>query len=411
MNLVFFEDSHCGDFYPLTLSRPACMLLSGTSEIYRKWVEAVRPEDYSFLCREYLADFVSLSTGRRVNDLSGEDNILVNGRFLPSHKTLKAVRDLKRGEALTSDDGLVACRPHAERPSKLSEVLRNLFDADAEGRALSFFSAKEIGAEGFLYLWELINANGEIITREFEDYVRRAKPNLPEMRDVEVVNQNQVRIGSGSSVAPAVVIDASDGPVIIGDNVSIEPFTLINGPVFVGHDCRIVGGRIRPGCSFGPVCRVGGEVENSMMLGYCNKYHDGFIGHAYLGEWINLGAMTANSDLKNNYSNIRVTVGDNAVDTASIKVGCFIGDHTKTGIGTMLNTGISVGFSCNLYGAGLFAQSRIGSFSWGTPDRLTDYRLEKAIETAAASMGRRNMEMTAIHERLFAHIHGLEAGT
>ena len=186
MNLVFFEDSHYGDFYPLTLSRPACMLLSGISEIYRKWVEALKPADYSFLVREYLTGFVSLTTGKKVNDLTEDDILLVNGRFLPSENMIEVVRDLKMGEALTGG-GLIAFRPAVKRTSRLTEALRSLFDTDAERKALSFFSVKEIEAEGFHYLWELINANGDIITREFEDYYSRVEPKLPGMRNVEIM--------------------------------------------------------------------------------------------------------------------------------------------------------------------------------------------------------------------------------
>jgi UDP-N-acetylglucosamine diphosphorylase/glucosamine-1-phosphate N-acetyltransferase len=200
------------------------------------------------------------------------------------------------------------------------------------------------------------------------------------------------------------MIDASDGPVIIEDNTKIEPFSFIQGPSYIGRDCRIVGGRIRSGTSLGPVCRVGGEVEESIMLGYCNKYHEGFLGHAYLGEWVNLGALTTNSDLKNNYKGISVEIGGETVNSESIKVGCFIGDHTKTGIGTMLNTGINIGFSCNLYGAGLFADKRIPSFSWGVPGNLGRYRIDKAIETAEISIGRRGIKFTDIHKKLFEDI-------
>jgi UDP-N-acetylglucosamine diphosphorylase / glucose-1-phosphate thymidylyltransferase / UDP-N-acetylgalactosamine diphosphorylase / glucosamine-1-phosphate N-acetyltransferase / galactosamine-1-phosphate N-acetyltransferase len=140
------------------------------------------------------------------------------------------------------------------------------------------------------------------------------------------------------------------------------------------------------------------------MLGYGNKYHEGFLGHAYLGEWVNLGAMTTNSDLKNNYTEISVMVGEQSVETGRIKVGCFIGDHTKTGIGTLLNTGISIGFSCNLYGGDLFTDKKVKSFSWGTPGELVEYKIEKAIQTASSSMRRRNVEFTTLHERLFSDI-------
>jgi UDP-N-acetylglucosamine diphosphorylase/glucosamine-1-phosphate N-acetyltransferase len=411
MNLVFFEDSNYRSLYPLTLSRPACMLLCGTSEIYRKWVDALKPDDYSFLCREHLAEYMRLITGRGVNDLQHDDIILVNGRYLPAKPFLAALRHMDAGKALAVDGEMVACRPPAERPPGLIEALLNLYDEDAAVKALSRFSVEDVKADGIRYPWELIRLNGDMIIRYFEDHYSQGNHDLPSMTNVEIINEGNVRIGTKSSISPMVVIDASDGPVIVGDNVTIEPFTFIQGPVFIGRDCRLVGGRIRHGCSFGQVCRVGGEVEESIMLGYCNKYHEGFLGHACLGEWVNLGALTTNSDLKNNYSEIRVTVGEDVVDTGSVKVGCFIGDHTKTGIGTMLNTGISIGFSCNLYGSRLFAQPRIRSFSWGEAGKLTDYRIEKAVETARVSMARRSVEMGPVHERLFTRIHSLETGT
>jgi UDP-N-acetylglucosamine diphosphorylase/glucosamine-1-phosphate N-acetyltransferase len=222
-----------------------------------------------------------------------------------------------------------------------------------------------------------------------------------------LIRKGNIFVAPGVEIAPQVVIDATHGPVIIERGTVVEPLTFIQGPCYVGPNCRIVGGKIREGCSFGPVCRVGGEVEKTIMLGYCNKYHEGFLGHSYLGEWINLGAMTCNSDLKNNYGQIAVTVNGIDIDTGQIKVGCFIGDHTKTGIGTLLNTGMTIGFSCNLYGGGLFTDRAIPSFSWGTPGNLVDYRLDRAMETAAASMNRRDVAFSEVQRKLFEAVHGL----
>ncbi|MCK4371955.1 MAG: hypothetical protein KAW61_02360, partial [candidate division Zixibacteria bacterium] len=142
--------------------------------------------------------------------------------------------------------------------------------------------------------------------------------------------------------------------------------------------------------SIGHTCRVGGEVEESIFHSYVNKYHAGFIGHSYVGPWVNFGAMTTNSDLKNNYSTIRSSVGGELIDTGSIKVGSFIGDHTKFGIGTLLNTGINIGVSCNLFGGSLIADKEVPSFSWGNSGRYERYEIEKAIDTACKSTARRN---------------------
>ena len=157
-------------------------------------------------------------------------------------------------------------------------------------------------------------------------------------------SKDQVYVAPTAEVQPFVCIDTTGGPVTIDEGAVINPQTRIEGPAYIGPKSMIVGGKIREGCSFGPVCRVGGEVEESIIHGYSNKYHDGFLGHAYVGEWVNLGALTTNSDLKNDYGSVSVTLdGRNPINTGSTKVGSLIGDHTKTSIGTLFNTGSYVG--------------------------------------------------------------------
>ena len=410
MKAVFFEDHHYANFDPISLSRPVYMLLHGTSRLYSKWIMALKGDDYSFLCRPYLSGLLALETGRKVNAIPDGDLLFINGRYLPSNKTVWLVQEIKRGEALVCEDDLVAFRIGDDRPSKLIETLENLYDIDANEKLKSYLDIEKIKAERTSYLWDLVDGNGEMIAREFAGFKSQSASDSDKAVGVTIIEPASVYISHNAVVAPSVVIDATAGPVIIGDNVSVEPYTYIQGPVYVGPDCRLTGGRIREGCSFGPVCRVGGEIEESILLGYCNKYHEGFLGHAYLGEWVNLGAMTTNSDLRNNYAQIKVAVGSVVVDTGRIKVGSFIGDHTKTGIGAMLNTGICIGFSCNLYGSGLFADRRIRSFSWGKPGNLTEYRLDKAIQTAGAVMSRRGVEFTAIHGNLFSDIQEIDSG-
>ena len=167
----------------------------------------------------------------------------------------------------------------------------------------------------------------------------------------------------------------------------------------------LTGGKIREGTSIGPVCRVGGEVEGTIFLGYSNKYHEGFLGHAYVGEWVNLGALTTNSDLKNNYSTIKVMVNETLVDSGLIKVGSFIGDHVKTGIGTLLNTGISLGFASNIFGGGMLKLKYVPAFFWGGPESQEIYELSKALQTIRTVMKRRGVELTGDEENLFKKIY------
>ena len=214
-------------------------------------------------------------------------------------------------------------------------------------------------------------------------------------------NANDIRVAGDAVIDGQTVLDAREGPIIIANKVRINSHTRIEGPCYIGPETQIVGAKVREGCSFGPNCRVGGEVEESVFLGYSNKYHEGFMGHAYLGEWVNLGALTTNSDLKNNYGNIRVDIGLGEMDTGLMKVGSFIGDHVKTGIGTLLNTGISIGFGSNIFGGGLVKDKFVPAFAWGGPEGYGEYRLDKALETALIAMRRRDVTMTAKCENVF----------
>ncbi|UCC78706.1 MAG: hypothetical protein JSW64_10535 [Candidatus Zixiibacteriota bacterium] len=407
MTVLFFEDPYYRNFEPLSISHPVYTLLCGTSKIYQKWLIALELDDYGFLARSYLADVLNLETGRPVNAIPADDFIVLNGRFPPSPQLISQLDELGGNEALVSGDLLLAYRGNADTDGATREAIRNLHSTDGHEKLLKASKIKSIESEYLEYIWDLVRINGRMIAEELSRFEKVLRKRELDSGNNSIINPENAVIGESAAVGPSAVIDASEGPVIIEGNTKIEPFSFIQGPCYIGPECRIVGGKIRPGSSLGPVCRVGGEVEESIMLGYCNKYHEGFLGHAYLGEWVNLGALTANSDLKNNYKEISVEIGGKSVNSGSVKVGCFIGDHTKTGIGTMLNTGINIGFSCNLYGAGLFNDKIIPSFSWGTPGNLGKYKLEKAVETAAISMNRRGIEFTTVHNKLFEEIDGI----
>ncbi|MBD3258021.1 hypothetical protein GF377_06275 [candidate division GN15 bacterium] len=257
----------------------------------------------------------------------------------------------------------------------------------------------------YRYCWEIMHDIDTAIAHEFPEMVKQAD----EPKDVVVhdsfvtVNREQVYLGSGVKAGPGAIIDASDGPVFIGDFTRIEPQAAIYGPCYIGPNSVVVAGKIA-GSSIGHTSRVGGEVEESVFQSYVNKYHAGFIGHSYVGSWVNFGAMTTNSDLKNNYSNIRVSLHGESIDTGSIKVGSFIGDHTKFGIGTLLNTGINIGVCCNIFGGSLIADKEIPSFRWGNSNGYQDYDIDKAIETMRRTAGRRGVDLSDQEEALLRSI-------
>lgn len=219
-----------------------------------------------------------------------------------------------------------------------------------------------------------------------------------------LLNQPNIFIGEGSAIKSGVVIDAEDGPVYIGKNVKIMPNSVIVGPCFIGDNSIIkIGAKIYQNTSIGDYCKAGGEIEGSIIHSYANKQHDGFLGHSYISPWCNLGADTNTSDLKNNYSNVKVNLNGNEIDTGLMFVGLIMGDHSKTSINTMLNSGTVCGVSSNIFGSG-FPQKNIPSFAWGGSESLVEYNFEKAIEVAKAVTKRRNIEFTSADEKLLKHV-------
>ena len=205
----------------------------------------------------------------------------------------------------------------------------------------------EVGGQVLGGPWELMARNGEQVRQDIPAIFPESRFTLPE--GVHCSGAERISVGSGVSLEAGVHLDATDGPIRLSDDVHVLAFTRLAGPAFVGSGTHMLGGAFQ-NVSIGPVCKVRGEVANSVVLGYSNKAHDGYLGHSYVGKWVNLGALTANSDLKNNYSTVRVPTARGLVDTGLIKVGCLIGDHAKTGIGTLFSTGSVVGAGSNLFG-------------------------------------------------------------
>jgi UDP-N-acetylglucosamine diphosphorylase/glucosamine-1-phosphate N-acetyltransferase len=194
--------------------------------------------------------------------------------------------------------------------------------------------------------------------------------------------------------------------VVIDREAVVTAFTRIEGPCHVGPQTQLFGAKIRGGCTLGPQCRVGGEVECSIMHGYSNKYHDGFLGHSYVGEWVNLGAGTNNSDLRNDYGRVSVWVAGRLVNTGQSKVGCFLGDHTKTGLGALLNTGTAAGVFCNLLPSGGYLPRRVPSFtSWWNGELRDNIDVLGQLNTAAEVMPRRQQTLTDVHVRFFHNLY------
>lgn len=409
--LVIFEDSAFADFYPLTLSRPVFELRCGAWTLWERIARSFPEYTVAFACRTELAALQALKTGLEVNRISympGDRLVFVNGRLRLGDKLTGELKTIT-GNRIYSQGKTTAAVVVAEVPSQASSREMTFTGADAAA-ALGITAEIADGEFDFYrYLWELVDGNANQIRLDYESLSQGV--NSAGMRrkaridtSARILSQDNFFIAPGAEIGPGAVIDNSRGPVIIDAEAVVGPLSYIEGPCSVGRETRIFRGNIREGCSFGPCCRVGGEVEESIFQGYTNKYHDGFLGHAYLGSWVNLGAMTTNSDLKNTYKSITVSVNGHKIDTGLAKVGSFIGDHSKTGIGTLLNTGVSIGFSCNIYGGTLVTSREVPSFSWGDESGYDIYHVDKAMAVARTVMTRREVPFTAADEELFALI-------
>jgi UDP-N-acetylglucosamine diphosphorylase/glucosamine-1-phosphate N-acetyltransferase len=261
----------------------------------------------------------------------------------------------------------------------------------------------EVAGEVLAWPWSLVAGTPRRVARDVNHLYGDTEASAGVIR----VGDGLLSVGEGASIEPGVVVDTRGGPVRIDDGATVEGPGRLVGPLYVGGGTTVFGGTVGTS-SIGPACKVRGEVADSVLLGFVNKAHDGFLGHALLGCWVNLGALTTNSDLKNNYGSIRVWTPEGPRDTGLVKVGCFLGDHVKTGIGTVLNTGTVVGVGSNIFG-GLMPPSVVPPFSWGVGMDLTPHRLDKFFETAEIAMARRGRSLTpgvrAVLERVWQAAH------
>ncbi len=260
---------------------------------------------------------------------------------------------------------------------------------------------KEISVTVIDYPWDLITYNNEEIIKDFKKLCNESENHIHDYPGVYFLNKESIFLGKDVKIKPGAVLDAEDGPIFIGKNVQIQHHATIQGPAFIGENSIVkMNATIYHNTSIGKVSKVGGEIENTIIHSYSNKQHNGFLGNSYLGSWVNLGAGTTNSDLKNNYGTIRVQINNEMIESGKQFVGLTMGDHSKAAINTSFNTGAVVGVSSNIFG-GTFPPRYIPSFSWGGSEALTTYDIDRSIEVAERVMQRRNVVLTDIDKELF----------
>jgi UDP-N-acetylglucosamine diphosphorylase/glucosamine-1-phosphate N-acetyltransferase len=399
-NICIFEDINYSKLYPLTYLRPVYDLRCGILTLKEKILHYFPRKPIILHCREYLAGIVKKQNpGAKLNKVIYENCIFINGRVLADKQFIEQIT--------LGGDCVYICRDTLVAAKVSGKIKLNLSSSSLSVSDFNGIPAKKINVKIINYPWDLITYNGEQITSDFKLFTEKitgSKIKSELSTGTYLINENNIFIDKGAKIKPGVVLDADEGPIYIGKNVVILPNSVIEGPAFIGNDTIIkIGAKIYKNTSIGEVCKVGGEVEDSIIHSYSNKQHDGYLGHSYLGSWINLGAGTNNSDLKNNYGNIRVTINNEEVDTGFMFAGLTMGDHSKCSINTMFNTGTVTGIFCNIFGTG-FPKKYLPSFTWGGCETSTAYDIDKAINMAKRTMARRNIKLSSAEEKAIRYL-------
>ncbi len=370
MKIIIYE-SGIDQFFPLVTLKPQYNLLIGDRTV----------EDHLKMFYPGINfDHIHRSVFGKV-DIAATSALYVCSRLLLNKK----IRPPKEDSSFAVNGKLVGFyKSRTPLPKTLSETDEEI---NKNKRVL------EIDGIVLAHPWDFIKENESLLGRQ------RGKANPNRLKGIEIIgDRKNVNIERSAKLSRMIAIDVTDGPVKIAADSEIRPFSTIIGPAYIGRGTIIDGAKITKS-SIGEMCRIGGEVEASIFQGFSNKHHEGFIGHSIIGEWVNLGALTTNSDLKNNYRPVNVILDDKQYNTGMTKVGCFIGDHTKTGIGTLITTGAMIGSFVNFFGGGMMPRY-VADFRWVTGTKQVNYDLEQAIQTARTVMMRRKIEMTAKYEKL-----------
>jgi UDP-N-acetylglucosamine diphosphorylase/glucosamine-1-phosphate N-acetyltransferase len=400
MRIIVFEDAGVNNLHPLTLTRPAFDLRCGAVSLLERQERILPSPAHVALVRPELADLCRMNHPRlKVNEPVGDEKrmgresvLLVNARWLAPGESLAAPDSGEVG--LIGDQVAYAVVPAAD-VGDLS--LSNLDWQLTEWRQT--LPHRTAGGQMIDHPWDLIEHDGAALN---DDHHHAWKSGLKVAKGVTISGPPERCLAADTAqIEPMVHIDTTNGPVLIDSGALIQSFSRIEGPCYIGAETRVQSARIHGG-SIGPKCRIGGEIEASIVHGHSNKAHDGFLGHSYVGEWVNFGAGTQTSDLRTDYGPIRMTLNGHTIDTGLIKIGTFVGDHTKTSLNTLFNTGTRVGVFGQLLGSGELLPRIVPSFCRYGHGRLHERNeLREMFDTAAVVMARRNREWTELHAELY----------
>ncbi len=387
--VIFFDGEDRENLLPLTYTRPVADLTIGASTIAHKWMRQF-PGSFSYHTVDYLQEKFPLK--------KSEDNLLILGSLLPDSQLISIIKTLQPGDVLIKNNVLLAARCNY---SEVDQILNN-----------NLHNCKAIVIDSEItkisYPWDLFSLNDKAIRYDYQDLTQGLVSQ--KLSPSNTLIGDQLFIEEGAKIE-ASIINTQTGPVYIAKDAEIMEGSMIRGPFYLGAHAQIkMGAKIYGATTVAEDCRVGGEVFNTVFFPRSSKAHDGFLGNSVIGEWCNLGADTNNSNLKNNYAMVRMWnyPSGKFVHTNLQFAGLIVGDHSKSGINTMFNTGTVIGVSANIFGAG-FPRNFIPSYSWGGAQGMEEYGLKKAFETAEIVMKRRNRVLDDVEKRILEHIFNLSA--
>ena len=380
MNYILFDGPHRNALLPFTFTRPVADIRVGILTIREKWEKHLGSTTTS-ITEDYLSEKWPM--------VEMENNIMINASYLPNDILVAMIKNLEHNQAIFQEEEVVAFY------AKEGE------EVDFDSFEVLEFSNDCIKIEN---TWDIFQKN-EVAIREDFELLTEDRFSQPIPKSVNVIAPENIFIEEGAKLE-FVTLNASTGPIYIGKNAEIMEGSVIRGPFALCESGRVkLATKVYGATTVGPHSVIGGEVNNSVLFGYSNKGHDGFLGNAVLGEWCNIGADSNNSNLKNNYEEVKLWSyeTENFAKTGLQFCGLMMGDHSKCGINTMFNTGTVVGVSTNIFGAG-FPRNFVPSFSWGGASGFTTYLTKKAFETAKIVMARRNVEFSEEDAKILEHV-------
>jgi UDP-N-acetylglucosamine diphosphorylase/glucosamine-1-phosphate N-acetyltransferase len=379
--LYFYDDVRARQFEPFALTRPGSELRAGTSIVRRRWERATALKSAGFISSSHLAHF---EEGNAPPAVSAKSEIPAGSVVVNSRCVIPLDLTIDRFDLLMCDG--VACAVRLARGLPASQFADGSIDI---GSIQTSLGGRRIQGRWMNEVWDYL---ASLPDQLMQDIPLRAKlMEATAKTNATTIGEHGVFVEEGADIGPYVVLDASAGPILIRSGVKVAPFTHLVGPVSIGRGSQVLGDRIGTS-SIGDNCKVRGQLSNVIMLGHSNKGHEGFVGHSYLGRWVNLGALTTTSDLKNTYGDVQLWTPSGVRTTGQQFLGTLFGDHAKTGIGTMLSTGTVIGAGANVFGSNM-PPKVVPPFAWGDGAPYETYEVARFLTVAERVMKRRDVEL------------------